>query len=184
MANLAMGSSGSEVTTLQQKLVELGYYVGNVDGDFQEKTGAAVAYFQSCHGLRIDAVVGPETREALNLGDGYGISLEVEVKWPEIDVWHPGDELPVEIKPLGEVNNLELRVVMWYRSPAGEHHSEVSATVNGTATTIARVPLNPFTAESEGEVHYTGIVFDMNGRELGDQGTGSFRVDLPDRIGS
>ena len=169
------------MTQLQQKLVEMGYFVGNVDGDFGNKTAAAVAYLQSCHGLDIDAVVGPQVRELLNLGDGTGISVQVEVQWPQIEVWHPGDELAVHIRPLAEYDNLQVRVVIWYRSSAGEHYSEASATLNGTATAIAHVPVNPFIAEVEGEVHYTGIVFDMHGAELGDQGTGSFRIDRPTR---
>ena len=181
MANLLQpGSTGPEVTELQQKLVELGYFVGNVDGDFGHKTAAAVAYLQSCHGLEIDAVVGPQVRELLNLG-ADGISVTVEITWPQIEVWHPGDELAVNIHPLGELNNMQMRVVIWYRSAAGEHYSEASATVNGTADTIAHVPVNPFTAEVEGEVHYTGIAFDMHGTEIGDQGTGSFRIDRPTR---
>jgi peptidoglycan hydrolase-like protein with peptidoglycan-binding domain len=177
---LEMGSTGAEVTELQNKLVEMGYFVGNVDGVYGHKTAAAVAYLQSCHGLDIDAVVGPQVRELLNIG-GAGISVAIDVTWPQIEVWHPGDELAVHIHPLSEHENLQMRVVIWYRSAAGEHYSEASATINGNADAIAHVPVNPFTAEVEGEVHYTGIVFDMHGTELGDQGTGSFRIDRPNR---
>ena len=119
-------------------------------------------------------------RELLNIG-GAGVSFEIEVTWPQVEVWHPGDELAVNIHPLDAYENLQLRVVIWYRSAAGEHYSEGSATINGNANAIAHVPVNPFTVEVEGEVHYTGIVFDMHGTELGDQGTGSFRIDLPNR---
>ena len=177
---LEIGSTGPEVTELQNKLVEMGYFVGNVDGVYGHKTAAAVAYLQSCHGLDIDAVVGPQVRELLNIG-GSGISVSIDVTWPQIEVWHPGDELAVHIHPLSEYDNLQMRVVIWYRSAAGEHYSEASATVHGNADAIAHVPVNPFTAEVEGEVHYTGIVFDMHGQELGDQGTGSFRIDRPNR---
>src|SRR4051794_2988763 len=102
---LEIGSTGAEVTELQQKLVEMGYFVGNVDGAYGNKTAAAVAYLQSCHGLDIDAVVGPQVRELLNIGDG-GLSVTVEVAWPQIEIWHPGDELAVHIRPLSEQDNL------------------------------------------------------------------------------
>ena len=101
MAYLEPGSTGPEVTELQQKLVEMGYFVGEIDGVFGLKTAAAVCYLQSCHGLDIDAVVGPQVKDLLDMDAGANMSVGVTAVWPDIDVWHPGDEFVVQLQSLG-----------------------------------------------------------------------------------
>ncbi len=61
------GSRGDEVTNIQKKLKQWGYYEGNVDGIFGYQTYKAVRYFQYKNGLKVDGVVGPETLSALGL---------------------------------------------------------------------------------------------------------------------
>jgi len=58
-------SQGQLVKKLQQKLSELGYNVGTIDGIFGSKTESAVLKFQSDKGLHIDGVVGNQTWSAL-----------------------------------------------------------------------------------------------------------------------
>ena len=48
------GSSGNEVTQIQKKLKNWGYYTGSVDGIYGSKTLAAVKKFQSKNGLTVD----------------------------------------------------------------------------------------------------------------------------------
>ena len=60
-AILASGSRGTEVEALQKRLKELGYYTGEVDGDFGQGTRAAVRLFQSQHGLTADGIAGSQT---------------------------------------------------------------------------------------------------------------------------
>jgi peptidoglycan hydrolase-like protein with peptidoglycan-binding domain len=183
MSLLEPGSTGPEVTELQQKLVGMGYFVGNVDGVFGHKTAAAVAYLQSCHGLDIDAIVGPQVRDLLDMNAGANTSVGVTAVWPTIDVWHPGDELVVQLQSMGGAHaQVDVRVVMQFRSPAGQDHSVEEVTVNQGATTMARLQLPQSLAGTQGEVHWTGWVFDMQGNQLPDEGAGSFRVDLPDRV--
>lgn len=67
---LYWGSRGSEVTTLQQKLKQWGYYHGFVDGVYGSVTYKAVRDFQRKNGLRADGVVGPGTRAALGMVGG------------------------------------------------------------------------------------------------------------------
>lgn len=64
------GSRGDEVTGIQKKLKQWGYYKGNVDGVFGYQTYKAVRYFQYKNGLKVDGVVGPETLSALGLPTG------------------------------------------------------------------------------------------------------------------
>lgn len=67
---LYWGSRGSEVTALQQKLKQWGYYHGFVDGSYGSATYQAVRDFQRKNGLRADGIVGANTRAALGMGGG------------------------------------------------------------------------------------------------------------------
>lgn len=62
---LKNGSTGSEVRQLQQRLKELGYLSGSVDGDFGASTEAAVIAFQQANGLTADGKAGKRTLEKL-----------------------------------------------------------------------------------------------------------------------
>lgn len=75
-ATLSVGSSGTDVKTLQTKLKKWGYYTGAVDGIFGQKTKAAVVYFQKRNGLTADGIVGAKTLAALGmkLSGGTGTS--------------------------------------------------------------------------------------------------------------
>ncbi len=66
------GSTGSEVTQIQQRLQELGYSPGNADGIFGTRTKNAVISFQRDYGLVDDGIVGQKTLEALGLTGGGG----------------------------------------------------------------------------------------------------------------
>lgn len=66
---LQEGSSGAEVSTLQSRLRELGFYGGNIDGDFGPITKRGVLLFQKAQGLKQDGIVGPKTWEALEIKD-------------------------------------------------------------------------------------------------------------------
>ena len=68
-----MGSRGEEVRQVQQKLKNLGYYTGNVDGIYGTLTQSAVKRFQRDKGLSVDGIVGPKTLSALGIsGSGSG----------------------------------------------------------------------------------------------------------------
>lgn len=62
---IKIGSRGSDVLYLQQKLISGGYPVGSADGIFGPKTHAAVVEFQREHKLSTDGIVGPKTWEAI-----------------------------------------------------------------------------------------------------------------------
>lgn len=64
-ADLTIGSTGDEVVAVQQRLTELGYDPGPVDGYYGYVTQSAVMLFQAVNGLYVDGVVGPYTRNAL-----------------------------------------------------------------------------------------------------------------------
>ncbi len=66
---LREGSAGAAVRVLQTKLKTLGYYTGNVDGDYGSGTVTAVKAFQRAHGLTADGVAGGGTFNKLFGGD-------------------------------------------------------------------------------------------------------------------
>ena len=65
-ATMEFGDTGSQVTALQERLAELKYYVGAIDGDFGSATDWAVRYFQRRNNLTVDGVVGSGSRAVLN----------------------------------------------------------------------------------------------------------------------
>ncbi len=62
---ISRGSRGEEVIRLQNRLQELGYYQGAIDGQFGGGTESAVMQFQLRAGLTADGMVGPETSARL-----------------------------------------------------------------------------------------------------------------------
>lgn len=58
---IKFGDRGEYVTRLQQRLKELGYFDGKVDGHFGYYTFVRVRWFQKAYSLKVDGVVGPAT---------------------------------------------------------------------------------------------------------------------------
>jgi hypothetical protein len=70
MALYRRGSKGPEVSRIQARLKELGYYLGPIDADFGGGTESAVRAFQRAEQLNVDGQVGPKTWAALFAGAG------------------------------------------------------------------------------------------------------------------
>lgn len=62
---LRIGSIGPEVIQLQQRLKDLGFYTGEVDGKYYEGTAGSVKEFQAQHGLEADGLAGEKTLAVL-----------------------------------------------------------------------------------------------------------------------
>jgi peptidoglycan hydrolase-like protein with peptidoglycan-binding domain len=71
--SLSLGSSGSEVTRLQEVLRDAGYFPFNPTSYFGEKTREGLLAFQIAHRLSVSGVCDEETRAFLN-NTGYGAS--------------------------------------------------------------------------------------------------------------
>lgn len=59
------GESGPEVEALQQRLIDLGFWLPGVDGNYGPVTVQAVMAFQKAAGLGRDGIAGPATLAAL-----------------------------------------------------------------------------------------------------------------------
>ena len=69
MANLAYGSSGSDVRALQEALRKAGYNIA-ADGVYGAETQNAVRHYQSAQGLGVDGIAGQQTFGSLGIGSG------------------------------------------------------------------------------------------------------------------
>lgn len=63
---LKLGASGPEVKKIQQRLKDLKYPIGAVDGDFGKATEAALKAFQARNSLTADGIAGKQTLTRLN----------------------------------------------------------------------------------------------------------------------
>lgn len=65
-----IGSSGREVSEIQSRLKEWGYYNGAVDGIFGTETRNAIIKFQKANGLEPDGIAGSKTLAAIGISSG------------------------------------------------------------------------------------------------------------------
>lgn len=66
-AVVTVATTTSQNRGIQQRLKELGYYKGNVDGIYGSKTRSAVIAFQKANGLVADGIVGKNTAKVLGV---------------------------------------------------------------------------------------------------------------------
>ena len=82
----------------QHLLAYLGYYVGNIDGEWGTLSKTATKAFQKDFGLNPDGICGTETEKALKYSVAYGINKKVETTttadtvktgtfWDDIKYW-------------------------------------------------------------------------------------------------
>ena len=64
-AALRRGSKGDDVSAVQKRLKQWGYYDGAVDGIFGAATERAVKLFQKKNGLKVDGIIGSATAAAM-----------------------------------------------------------------------------------------------------------------------
>lgn len=65
-----IGSSGKEVTAIQEALKDRGLFTADVTGYYGTQTQAAVRKFQQQKGLSVDGIAGPATLSALGITVG------------------------------------------------------------------------------------------------------------------
>ena len=89
---LRKGAKGTEVTRLQNRLKELGYFTGISDGVYGDAIVAAVKDFQRKSGLTQDGVAGVSTQQALYSDFAVSIATPAPTETPM-----PGTPAPVVI---------------------------------------------------------------------------------------
>ena len=131
-------TAGDEITRVQRRLTDLGYYVGPVDGKAGPATAGAVMAFQKVNELSADGVIGPRTLAALD--DPVTPTLR----------GGPGDRVEVDLtkQVLHYVRNGQLERTLPVSSGSGESYRTASG---GTARSLT--PVGTF----EIERHIRGI---------------------------
>ncbi|HEY3134734.1 MAG TPA: peptidoglycan-binding protein [Blastocatellia bacterium] len=121
---LKKGSTGPAVVQLQEKLNELGFNVGDADGNFGPATESALIDFQNSKGLTADGIAGPDTLAALGVdqtpadnGDG-DFSLDdvtpqvVSQMFPFTPIGNIQRNLPVVLQALQDVDLADKDMVL------------------------------------------------------------------------
>jgi peptidoglycan hydrolase-like protein with peptidoglycan-binding domain len=88
---LQSGCKGDDVTALQARLAELGYFSGEICGTFGPATKDAVKTFQKDHGLAGDGVVGGQTFALI-----YGV--KPQFTFYRMKITNSADERPFLLK--------------------------------------------------------------------------------------
>ena len=79
-------ASKKEIQARQSLLYLLGYYVGDIDGDWGTLSKTACKSFQKAFGLTADGICGTQTLKALKHAVCYGMEKKAEETKPE-DFW-------------------------------------------------------------------------------------------------
>ncbi len=104
---LQLGSSGKRVTTLQNRLIQLGWLGGKATGTFDEGTEAAVKAFQKkTPGLYDDGVAGPDTLRALYAANAARSSSVAASSGETLELGSEGDAVRALQKRLKELGYL------------------------------------------------------------------------------
>ena len=102
--NLERGDQGRAVYRLNELLSNRGFLHKNVDDIFDLQTELAVKLFQKYHGIQVDGIAGPVTREALE--ETEDIFVNYTVKSGDT-IWDLASRWKVTRQELLAANNLE-----------------------------------------------------------------------------
>lgn len=75
-SEISPGSNGKTVSEIQERLVELGYLIGSVDGSFGPKTEKAVIVYQVKNGIEPTGIVDESTYKSIMADDSENIAFE------------------------------------------------------------------------------------------------------------
>ncbi|MEX2462285.1 MAG: spore cortex-lytic enzyme [Paenibacillaceae bacterium] len=164
------GAKGDDIYELQARMKYLGFFKGNVDGQYGYQTLKAVKYFQSEFGLPVDGVVGAKTKVKL---------WEATKKWAPTENWKNNqqanstsapkqDTAPLPPSSLSGVteNDLKLMANAVYGESRGEPYigqvavaAVILNRINNAAfpNTVSGVIFQPgaFTAVADGQIWLT-----------------------------
>jgi putative chitinase len=167
MSVLREGSSGPEVAKLQERLRELGFNPGRIDGDFGPATRAAVIAFQQSAGLLADGIAGPRTQAALGLVADSTLPSVI----PTVTV-----TVVSKMFPVTQVDNIRTNLPFVLNALVEKALADKLMVLMALAT--IRAETEGFEPISEGRSKFNtspgGHPFDLydNRRDLGNQGFG------------
>lgn len=101
----SLGSQGDEVEKIQKRLTELGFYTGEVDGDFGPVTEQAYRAFQEAAGVTVDGISGSD-RDVLYSDDAPKANAKTEDKEEQKDEEQEEEVKAEEVKTEDEDDDL------------------------------------------------------------------------------
>lgn len=138
---LGSGDDGDDVLALQRLLAELGYYDGEVDGDYGGGTQEAVRDLLEDRGLERTSRVGPETFQAVGAPDtGTPVAASVSVRVG--DTVQPGTTALV-VRPAGalevvvSINEVDIPKVKTGQAATVTLDALPDRTFTGTVTEVS-----------------------------------------------
>lgn len=143
-AVLKQGSTGTDVSTMQKKLKNWGYYSGSVDGIFGSQTKEAVKYFQRKNGLTVDGVVGKNTLNALGMSLS---STETSTSgWSDSDIYLLSKIIYAEARGESYTGQVAVGAVVLNRVKSSSFPNTVSGVIYQRYA---------FTAVADGQINLT-----------------------------
>ena len=100
--SMKKGNKGSQVTALQERLQELGYYKDTPTGIYDTNTIGAVRSFQKKNGLKSDGTAGAETQKAIYSADAIRADATPTPKVTETPTPAPTVAVPEESLKSGD----------------------------------------------------------------------------------
>jgi N-acetylmuramoyl-L-alanine amidase len=127
MALSKIGSRGEEVRRIQNKLKQLGFYNGSVDGIYGAATQRAVKRFQSSVGITSDGIAGSKTLLYLGLdsssgGGSYG-------SYSSSDIWLLAKVIEAEARGESYVGQVAVGAVVLNRVESASFPDTISGVV-------------------------------------------------------
>lgn len=157
---LKIGSTGPPVISLQQDLIALGYNTYGMDGIFGVNTQNSIIAFQKAKGITADALVGTETKTALNnalqgnntytiqpgdslngIASKYGINVNDLMKTNGLTSWivNDGVVLIIPVTPSSPATSVSARhpeMADWWTVVGSAFPRKANATITDIATGI------------------------------------------------
>ena len=127
MALSKIGSRGEEVRRIQNKLKQLGFYNGSIDGIYGAATQRAVKRFQSSVGITSDGIAGSKTLLYLGLdsssgGGSYG-------SYSSSDIWLLAKVIEAEARGESYVGQVAVGAVVLNRVESASFPDSISGVV-------------------------------------------------------
>ncbi len=180
MPILQQGSTGPEVTDLQNRLKELGFDPHGVDGNFGAGTKGAVIAFQQSKGLTADGKAGPATLAALgattgspdagvvsgNGGAGGSTSATLNVSVAQVSQMFPGTpvaniktNLPFVLQALSDAGLTDTQMILMALATIRAETASfrpISEGISKFNTTPGKHPFNRYDNRGEGSLGNQG----------------------------
>lgn len=174
---LKRGAESPQVGSLQRQLKAAGVNPGPLDNKFGPKTEAAVRRFQQANGLKVDGIVGPRTRAALEASSAPGQRPTTGGSRPTTGTTGTGGSRPTTgggVNGTAQLNN----------HPAGKGMATGTVTVNGNTYQFNSGSRSLFSVP-QGEFRVTAHRNSRSDPAFTRDGVGfSFRLEDPRRPGS